>query len=1000
MCGLEYDANRNSTGNDYFISGTCPDCFKKCNQCVLCSKRYFNSRFNDYRPIRAHISNAHEGEINTGSTIFEQNVDVQSDSQIFPEDSGHDQTDIDIGEDYNVDDIQLDEQLFDLDFDSEFTYVPPPLGHLTIELDQFHVFSNRESNVYFWQEYICNRENQAFGGLRGIVWRSSFKRNLFDHTKISSVPDSELLFNMAQHVMSNTEDQNEAFFDILKEIHDMSTGFKTDVTIPFDSQTANEVLKERKFAIFGNLPYEEVKVVEGHACISLVGLIQHMYAHRIPIGWTEQTDVEGDTRLRNNTHGCEAMEELLATMKILNTDDIPTKYGSFLLWSDGFIRSFVKQKDNNVWIMTVTLPDPNGSATSKYHTYCLSIGKSSNDHQPVVDHYLKEIEMLTNGVKLFDPETGKYINVQMGLLAYIADRPERHAILNQAQAGHFGQRTLWCSVVDHKNLPYCKVCFKKEINSLMSDIHSPSTLATCGRCCQWDMKSSSPANKKVKGSEIKTTDKYPTSCDPSSPAHPLHRPVPTSHLRPVELDYLWMVCALRFAAHNVIHHMWNKGTTFSYLKSCAIPDRVTDKLYTRFNKMDPSNDDEGVEVASNEYVPFVWLSIVCIGAWIDAGMHHVFHGVVARIMVLMEDVMTKEDKKTTFEDIANPHLAEIGSLRLDWLHVKTLPKKQWLAEDELGYSRICCFVYGQFFLNVSLRETSNTTKGTWLAMRQMIASMHVMIALLMSPRDPMVSVIDRHIKLFLSCCNRFTHLFYDQNSIPFWATTSNFPSLLNLAAQIKKYGPIRWYWEGTRERYIQTVKKVLVSMRKTTPYFVRKMIILQKLTTMDWMGERIRKESAKEKKDYPRMYFRYESLGEIMDKFKNGDVLSGLTILKNDSEVLEDHFWIVYGKKGSSVSIVPLIRNGDNTSGKQLIGLRYQGYTMSEADVMTGLSQKDLKIHTSAYCVLLPYKKGDEDEFNNMYGVVYSDWDNLDEYGKKNLPKLCFHEFGTDAMEL
>ena len=137
-----------------------------------------------------------------------------------------------------------------------------------------------------------------------------------------------------------------------------------------------------------------------------------------------------------------------------------------------------------------------------------------------------------------------------------------------------------------------------------------------------------------------------------------------------------------------------------------------------------------------------------------------------------------------------------------------------------------------------------------------------------------------------------------------------------------------------------------------------------------------------------------------MDKFKNGDVLSGLTILKNDSEVLEDHFWIVYGKKGSSVSIVPLIRNGDNTSGKQLIGLRYQGYTMSEADVMTGLSQKDLKIHTSAYCVLLPYKKGDEDEFNNMYGVVYSDWDNLDGYGKKNLPKLCFHEFGTDAMGL
>ena len=37
---------------------------------------------------------------------------------------------------------------------------------------------------------------------------------------------------------------------------------------------------------------------------------------------------------------------------------------------------------------------------------------------------------------------------------------------------------------------------------------------------------------------------------------------------------------------------------------------------------------------------------------------------------------------------------------------------------------------------------------------------------------------------------------------------------------------MRWYWEGTRERYIQTVETVLVSMRKTTSYFVRKMEVI------------------------------------------------------------------------------------------------------------------------------------------------------------------------------
>ena len=203
-----------------------------------------------------------------------------------------------------------------------------------------------------------------------------------------------------------------------------------------------------------------------------------------------------------------------------------------------------------------------------------------------------------------------------------------------------------------------------------------------------------------------------------------------------------------------------------------------------------------------------------ISAWINAGMHHIFHGVVAQIMQAMEEAFTHDMKKTEFENPVNPHLLEIASLRLDWLHMKPLPKTQWLAEDELGFSRISVFAYGLFFANIKLRGNSNTSTGALLAMRQMIVAMWVMVALLMSPRDPVIELIDRHIKVFLSCCHRYSHLFYSADTVPFWATTSNFPSLLNLTAQIKKYGPIRWYWEGSRERYIQHVKKVLVSMRK------------------------------------------------------------------------------------------------------------------------------------------------------------------------------------------
>ena len=74
-------------------------------------------------------------------------------------------------------------------------------------------------------------------------------------------------------------------------------------------------MKEHQFGIFGNLPHEKVEIINNHACISMIGLIQHLMAHEIPIEFTEETDLPGDTRRRHNSHGCKAMEELLARMK-------------------------------------------------------------------------------------------------------------------------------------------------------------------------------------------------------------------------------------------------------------------------------------------------------------------------------------------------------------------------------------------------------------------------------------------------------------------------------------------------------------------------------------------------------------------------------------------------------------------------------------------------------------------------------------------------------------
>ena len=69
-------------------------------------------------------------------------------------------------------------------------------------------------------------------------------------------------------------------------------------------------------------------------------------------------------------------------------------------------------------------------------------------------------------------------------------------------------------------------------------------------------------------------------------------------------------------------------------------------------------------------------------------MHLLFHGIVAYIVEQMEDFMKRHGLNKKFEKEVNQHLLELCVLRLDWCKIKTLPKKQWLAENEIRYCRV------------------------------------------------------------------------------------------------------------------------------------------------------------------------------------------------------------------------------------------------------------------------------------------------------------------------
>lgn len=141
-----------------------------------------------------------------------------------------------------------------------------------------------------------------------------------------------------------------------------------------------------------------------------------------------------------------------------------------------------------------------------------------------------------------------------------------------------------------KNLLHCELCFSKEIRNLLANNDKLACLQSRNRCCLWTMVFSSLANQNIRPSQIKIAGNYPTTVHDGSPCHPLCQEVPVRHIKQADQSFEWLLCVLRFAAHNVLYLQWNNGVTSSYLKSCEVPDCFINAMHEHIIHNDPSQD--------------------------------------------------------------------------------------------------------------------------------------------------------------------------------------------------------------------------------------------------------------------------------------------------------------------------------------------------------------------------------------------------------------------------
>ena len=283
--------------------------------------------------------------------------------------------------------------------------------------------------------------------------------------------------------MQSPASSNKLLYEILTEVTNrMKEDFDSEnphVRIPRNQNDAVGTCLEGKYGIFNNLPSASVHNVGGHACMKIGDVIaQHMAQGRgFEFTETPSNNASGNaTRLYTGIHGCLAMTELINAMKGMKNSERQAHYGWITTWSDSFLRSYVKQKLNNVWMYTITLPDPNHNATSPFHTYCVAVGAGALDHTSVIDWFSKEIEELMEGKEYYCGVHHQFVYAKIGVVAALSDRPEKAFTLKTALLGIYGQIASWAAEIVLNVLADCKKCFLKHCKAVLKDRHSKSNI--------------------------------------------------------------------------------------------------------------------------------------------------------------------------------------------------------------------------------------------------------------------------------------------------------------------------------------------------------------------------------------------------------------------------------------------------------------------------------------------------------------------------------------------
>jgi hypothetical protein len=566
-----------------------------------------------------------------------------------------------------------------------------------------------------------------------------------------------LLLNLAGKLKGMLIDfQANAFhlFGVGSRLHEVETRFPTNM------REARTMLLEGDNSLMKNFPSPKVYEIANHACVSLKEVILLAAGHgsEFNFAFDPSKPVEHQRNMEG-LNGTEATSDLIEDVRRAMNDDsslsamqrMNTCIGWIYFWSDSFLRCFVRQRENSVWILTVTICPPESEKSNGKFTYVLAIGKSSEDHTPVIEHYIDQCMKLMKGFECYFGATNEIKRMAVAMLTWHADRPERQAILNTLKEGTYGKVSGYAADVDESKFPACLNCYRKLVKAMTGQPEEGGNSAPCNQCFNWTL---DPDNEHQ---VTRTPKDYPI--EPACPGEPepVGREARMVFIRPLKLTAAYLIDALKKAYSARLKGIWTKPELEQFFRTC----NVNEKRASIVNAMAEDDRKKNQESAPEKYLPKIWSRFDCFARYRlpDLPMHGLGHGIVPDVMNIVHQIFKHHGKLTNFIQFANGFLGGIVSFRLDWCKVKPLPASAWICENCMSFARLMPYLYGMYLLNNPLSANQNEDRVTVDNIKCMLNAFQAMMSLLMSKKriaqdqDETKKTIDNHMKLFMSSAN-------------------------------------------------------------------------------------------------------------------------------------------------------------------------------------------------------------------------------------------------------